>query len=213
MATKSPKAVVVIKAPKIQTAWTAVCTVSSKSESDIVKAIENLQTVMVTESRLSVADRRSFIKQLEDSGKVSNFVKSSHVSALETWLACRAKVEGFKGLSVAKQLSLATASYDLLKAGNGEQIKSSKNEKGEHVPAVENLAKAVAGARKAKSEGAKAGASVQTDKPAKVSNLQTIVAFTALLSTLDINALSEKEHDALANLQIVFDNMLESLEA
>ena len=76
---KASKQVVVIKAPKIVTAWQGVCTTSAKSENEIVKAIENLHEVLTLESRLSVTDKKKFIKGLEDNGKVSSFIKASHV--------------------------------------------------------------------------------------------------------------------------------------
>ena len=42
----APKSAVVIKAPKLMSAWVSVCSTSAKSESDIIKAIENLSATM-----------------------------------------------------------------------------------------------------------------------------------------------------------------------
>ena len=145
-AKKAPKSAVVIKAPKLVSAWNAVCSTSAKSENEIVKAIENLSATMKLESRLTVAEQRNFIKGLENGGKVSSFIKSSHAPALLTWSKLRALHAEFRALPIAKQLSTASASYDLLGAGNGEQIKT-----------LEALQKEIATVRKAKnSKSAKA---------------------------------------------------------
>jgi hypothetical protein len=88
-AKKAPKSAVVIKAPKLVSAWNEVCSTSAKSENEIVKAIENLSATMKLESRLTVAEQKKFIKGLEDGGKVSSFIKSSHAPALLTWSKLR----------------------------------------------------------------------------------------------------------------------------
>jgi len=118
---KKAKNTVVIKAPKLATAWANVCATSAKSETDIIKSVENLSATMVLESRLSVRDIQKFIK---DTGKVSAFVSTSHVPALPTWSKLRALHADFRALPLAKQLSTASASYDLLGSGKGEQIKT-----------------------------------------------------------------------------------------
>lgn len=135
-AAKKAKNVVTIKAPKLATAWNNVCTTSAKSEAEIIKSVENLSATMVLESRLSVRDIQKFLK---DTGKVSAFVSTSHVPALPTWSKLRALHADFKALPLAKQLSTASASYDLLGAGKGEQIKS-----------LDALTKEIATVRKAK---------------------------------------------------------------
>ena len=118
---KKAKNVVVIKAPKLATAWNNVCVTSMKSETEVIKSVENLSATMVLESRLSVRDIQKFIK---DTGKVSAFVSTSHVPALPTWSVMRAKFADFRALPLAKQLSTASASYDLLGVGKGEQFKT-----------------------------------------------------------------------------------------
>lgn len=197
--TAKKSAPIVIKAPKITTAWSALCVTSSKSENEIVKAIENLSAVMVLESRLTVADQKKFIKNLEESGKVSSFIKSSHVPALATWSKLRAKHADFRALPVAKQLSTAMASYDILGAGKGEAFKS-----------VEILTNEIATVRKAKNDKRKESGSTpaktSTPAKAKASNLDAIKAFTALIASLDFDALSDAESEALANLQIAIED-------
>lgn len=199
MATSSKKvAPVVIKAPKITTAWNALCVTSSKSENEIVKAIENLSAVMVLESRLTVADRKKFIKNLEDSGKVSSFLKSSHVPALATWSKLRSLHADFRALPIAKQLSVAMAAYDILGAGKGETYKN-----------LDTLTKEIATVRKAKNgkrKESKSGSSVQTDKGKKATNLDAIKAFTAFLSSLDFEALTDAEAEAIAMLQLTIED-------
>ena len=192
---------VVIKAPKITAAWAAVCVTSAKSEKEIVAAIENLSAVMILESRLTVADRKKFIKNLEESGKVSSFVKSSHVPALATWSKLRSLHADFRALPVAKQLSTAMASYDILGAGKGESYKT-----------LDILLKEIATMRKAKNDKRKESSSVQTDKKSKseksegASTLDAIKAFTALVDSLDFTAFTDAEDEAIAMLQMAIEN-------
>ena len=188
---KAPKTA--LTAPKIKTAWVKVCDTSTKSENEIVKAIENLSAVMVLESRLSVADQKRFIKGLEDSGDKSSFVKSSHAPALPTWSKLRALHADFKALPIAKQLSTASASYDLLGAGNGEQIKT-----------LDALQKEIATIRKAKNDKS---ATPKTDKPAKEpksvrETLQNILAFA---NSLDAESIGEEDFDLLLEIAGVLE--------
>lgn len=201
MATSSKKsavAPVVIKAPKITAAWAAVCVTSAKSEKEIVAAIENLSAVMILESRLTVADRKKFIKNLEESGKVSSFVKSSHVPALATWSKLRSLHADFRALPVTRQLSTAMASYDILGAGKGESYKN-----------LDTLLKEISTMRKAKNDKRKESSSVQTDKKeskSKATNLDAIKAFTALIDSLDFTAFTPAEDEAIAMLQMAIEN-------
>lgn len=191
---------VVIKAPKITAAWSAVCVTSAKSEKEIVAAIENLSAVMILESRLTVADRKKFIKNLEESGKVSSFVKSSHVPALTTWSKLRSLHADFRALPVTRQLSTAMASYDILGAGKGESYKN-----------LDTLLKEISTMRKAKNDKRKEASSVQTDskkskKSEGASNLDAIKAFTALIDSLDFTAFTPAEDEAIAMLQMAIEN-------
>jgi hypothetical protein len=190
---KAPKSVE-IKAPKIATAWNGVCTTSAKSENEIVKAIENLSATLVLESRLSVADQKKFIKGLEDSGKVSSFVKSSHAPALPTWSKLRARHADFCALPIAKQLSTAAASYDLLGSGKGEQYKT-----------LEILTKEIAGVRKNKAEKAKAGASTPAKAKAPKDTLKDILAF---FTALDTSILEDAQLDTLVEIQFILEGKM-----
>ena len=193
-AKKTAKTAVVIKAPKIVTAWSAVCSTSAKSESEIMKAIENLSATMILESRLSVADRKRFIKGLEDGGKVSSFVKSSHVPALPTLSKLRALHADFRALPIAKQLSTASASYDLLGAGNGEQIKT-----------LDALTKEIATVRKAKNN--KTPKTPKSEKSAKVAK-DTLADVLAYFTALDFASLSETQQDQIAEIHAVLEGKM-----
>ena len=186
-ASKKAKNTVTIKAPKLATAWNNVCATSAKSESEIIKSVENLSATMVLESRLSVRDIQKFIK---DTGKVSAFVSTSHVPALPTWSKLRALHADFKALPLAKQLSTASASYDLLGAGKGEQIKT-----------LEALTKEIATVRKAKNTKSNEPKSAK-EKKVKDTFGDILAFFTAL----DFSKLSETEKDKVAEIHAVLDN-------
>jgi hypothetical protein len=190
---KVAKQVVIVKAPKITTAWNNVCEVSNKSEAQIVESIVNLHNVLTLESRLSVAEKKKFIKDLEDAGKVSSFIKASHVPEIPTWINFRKVHKGFQLLPIAKQLSLAMASYDILGVGKGEQQKS-----------LESLVKEIATVRKAKQapKPAKAG----TPKASKNPLGDILAYFTAL----DMNTLTEEQKDTVAEIHAVIENSMAS---
>lgn len=192
---KAPKNTVTIKAPKLTSAWVSVCSTSAKSESEIIKAIENLSAVMVLESRLSVTEQKKFIKGLEKSGEVSSFVKSSHAPALPTWSKLRAHHAEFRALPIAKQLSTASASYDLLGAGNGEQIKT-----------VDALNKAIAERRKAKQDKAKAE-TPKADKANKAPK-DTLADILAYFMALDYATLTQAQQDSVSDIHAVLEGKM-----
>lgn len=190
---KAPKGAVIVKAPKITSAWLKVVSTANNSEIENIKAIENLSAVMVLESRLSVRDIK---KVIADTGKTCGALSVSHVEALPTWSKFRTLYADFKALPLAKQLSTASASYSLLGAGKGEQFKN-----------LEVLTKEVATVRKAKQDKAKAGKSAPAKaKASKASNLDAIKAFTALIASLDFANLSDAEAEALAMLQTTLED-------
>ena len=192
--TKAPKNTITIKAPKLTSAWVSVCSTSAKSESEIIKAIENLSATMVLESRLSVTDQKKFIKGLEDSGKVSSFVKSSHAPALPTWSKLRALHADFRALPIAKQLSTASASYDLLGAGNGEQIKT-----------LDALQKEIATVRKAKND--KSAKSEKSEKSAKAPK-NTLAEILAYFTALDFSTLTESQKDTVSEINAIVESKM-----
>jgi hypothetical protein len=193
-AKKAPKSAVVIKAPKLVSAWNEVCSTSAKSENEIVKAIENLSATMKLESRLTVAEQKKFIKGLEDGGKVSSFIKSSHAPALLTWSKLRSLHADFRALPIAKQLSTASASYDLLGSGKGEQIKS-----------LDALQKEIATIRKAKNN--KAPKSPKGEKSAKAPK-DTLAEILAYFTALDFADLSEDQQDQISEINAVLESKM-----
>jgi hypothetical protein len=193
-AKKAPKSAVVIKAPKLVSAWNEVCSTSAKSENEIVKAIENLSATMKLESRLTVAEQKKFIKGLEDGGKVSSFIKSSHAPALLTWSKLRSLHADFRALPIAKQLSTASASYDLLGSGKGEQIKS-----------LDALQKEIATIRKAKNS--KAPKSPKGEKSAKAPK-DTLAEILAYFTALDFAELSEDQQDQISEINAVLEGKM-----
>jgi len=196
------KAPVTITAPKITSAWLKVVATSNAGEVKTIEAIENLSAAMVLESRLSVRDIK---KVITASKKSCGMISVGHVEALPTWSKLRTLHADFKALPLAKQLSTASASYSLLGAGNGEQIKSSVDAQGEKVTATENLQKAIASARKAKNSKSSTP-KASTPKASKASNLDAIKAFTALVSSLDFTNLSDAEAEAFAMLQTIIED-------
>jgi hypothetical protein len=193
---KTAKTAVVIKAPKLVSAWNEVCSTSAKSENEIVKAIENLSATMKLESRLTVAEQKKFIKGLEDGGKVSSFIKSSHAPALLTWSKLRTLHADFRALPIAKQLSTASASYDLLGAGNGEQIKT-----------LDALTKEIATVRKAKND--KSAKAPKSEKSAKAPK-NTLADILAYVTALDFVSISESDADLIAEIHATLEYKMQT---
>jgi chromatin segregation and condensation protein Rec8/ScpA/Scc1 (kleisin family) len=193
-AKKAPKSAVVIKAPKLVSAWNEVCSTSAKSENEIVKAIENLSATMKLESRLTVAEQKKFIKGLEDGGKVSSFIKSSHAPALLTWSKLRSLHADFRAFPIAKQLSTASASYDLLGAGNGEQIKT-----------LDALMKEIATVRKNKNEKSAKG---ETSSKSAKAPKDTLAEILAYFTALNFSELSEDQQDQISEINAVLESKM-----
>jgi hypothetical protein len=148
---------------------------------------------MKLESRLSVTEQKKFIKGLEDGGKVSSFIKSSHAPALLTWSKLRTLHADFRALPIAKQLSTASASYDLLGAGNGEQIKT-----------LDALTKEIATVRKAKNSKS---ATPKAGKPAKAKKTvrETLKDILAFANSLDESSIAEEDFDILLEIAGVLE--------
>jgi hypothetical protein len=189
---KKAKQAVTISAPKIVTAWTKVCATSGKAEGEIIAAIENLSAVLVLESGLSVADMKKVVK---DTGKESSFIKASHVPALQTWSKLRSLHADFKALPIAKQLSTAMASYDILGAGKGEQYKT-----------LEILQKEIAGVRKAKQS--KTPKTSSTSGKVAKTPADTLASIRDYFTALDTSELTEDEQDILSEIQFVIEGKM-----
>lgn len=148
---------------------------------------------MVLESRLSVTEQKKFIKGLEDAGKVSSFVKSSHAPALPTWSKLRALHADFRALPIAKQLSTASASYDLVGAGKGEQIKT-----------LDALQKEIATIRKTKNAK---NTTPKEDKPAKAPK-NALADMLAYFTALDFSTLTESQQDTVSDIHAVLEEKM-----
>lgn len=190
MSAKKSAPVVIVKAPALNTAWTALCNTSAKSEKEIVAAILNMAEAMTKESRLTVRDMEKFIK---GTGKTSAFVKVSHVRALPTLATMRKNVKGFSDMEVSKQLSTAASAYDLLGAGKGENIAN-----------VDALKKEIATMRKAKQSPKKS-----ESKSAKESKSKNPLAeIRAYLSAVDVQKLSDSDLDIVAEIATIVESMV-----
>jgi hypothetical protein len=148
---------------------------------------------MKLESRLSVTEQKKFIKGLEDAGKVSSFIKSSHAPALLTWSKLRTLHADFRALPIAKQLSTASAAYDLLGSGNGETLKT-----------LSSLNLAISSARKAKADKRE---TPKTDKPAKAKKTvrDTLKDILAFANSLDAESIGEEDFDLLLEIAGVLE--------
>ena len=190
---KTTKAVVVITAPKLTSAWVSVCNTTTKTDIEIDAAIVVLATA-VKESALSFADAKKVVRE---SGKTSTIVLESHIEGLTTWLTMR-KDKAFKALSISAQLAQATASYKLL----GKELAQSGK-------SFEVLKKATADARKVKAGKAKESPKATAPK-AKASNGQTLREIVGYLSALDLATLTDAEHDTFAELCVLVDSKAEA---
>jgi hypothetical protein len=141
-----------------------------------------------------VNDQKKFIKGLEEGGKVSSFVKSSHAPALPTWSKLRTLHADFRALPIAKQLSTASASYDLLGSGKGEQIKT-----------LEALTKEIATIRKAKADKSKEGSTTPAKEKKAKDTLKDILAY---FTALDTSTLEDTQLDTLVEIQFILEGKM-----
>ena len=189
-ATKNAKkAPVIVSAPKIETAWKSLVTLTEANEDKASHAIERLANE-VKNSQLSIRD---LMKVIRATGLESSLVKVSHVEGLTTWLELR-KHEDFTVMPLAKQLSTAVGAYKLLGAGNAVQL-----------PSLEAVEKATKQARKAKNEKAKEGSPKPSKEPKKASTLDALKAFEAFIASLDFQALGDDEIEVVARIQYTLE--------
>jgi hypothetical protein len=200
MATTSKKAVsstnnsaVTISAPKIEKAWSDLVVQTTTSEQGAIRASLELAREM-KKSQLSIRDIQKAIKQ---TGLESPFVKVSHVEGLPTMLALHQNVAGFAGLSLAKQLSTATASYKLLGAGLGEQM-----------PSLEALEKEIARERKEKNDKK----ATPKEGKKKATPADTLASILAFITALDFSTIEEgsKEETLIVEIQATLEGKMVS---
>lgn len=186
---KAPKAPVVIYAPKLISAWTSLCSITSNSDAINAGAI-NLLAVEVRDSQLTVREMQKIIR---DSGSVSSLVKVSHVEGLPTWLILREDQE-FLALDLDKQLSSAVSAYKLLGVKTAQSL-----------PTFSAVAKATKAARAVKN-GKKAATPISPKAKAKATNAETLQEILGYLMALNLSTLSDDEHDLFAELCILVDS-------
>jgi hypothetical protein len=190
-ATKTP---IVISAPKLTSAWVSLCSTTTKSDSANSAAIEKLATE-IKNSALSIRDVQKVIKE---SGQVSSLVKISHIEGLTTWLVLR-KDKEFLALDLDKQLSSAVSAYKLLGVKTAQGLST-----------FADVSKATTDARKVKHEKAKAGTPVKATAKAKATNGQTLAEIIKYISALDLETLTDAEHDTFAELCVLVDAKAEA---
>jgi len=188
MTAKSVKKEVKITAPKVTSAWVSTCNTTGKADAEVSASIVALATA-VKESGLSFADAKKVVRA---SGMTSTIVLESHIEGLTTWLVMK-KDKAFSALSIPSQLAQATASYKLL----GKDLAQSGK-------AHSVIKKATADARKVKVAKAKESPKASTPK-AKATNAQTLREIVGYISGLDLETLTESEHDTFAELCVLID--------
>lgn len=184
MATKATsKKVIVISAPKIVSAFHAICDLTAKNDMNAEIAILKLANEM-KKSKLSINDIRKVIKE---TNRESSVLKISQIEGLPTFADMNEKYEEFRALPLAKKLTKAAATYKL---GVG------KVEKLEKFSQVESAIKDFNQAKnhKAKSQPAKAAKKANTES--------TLKAFLAFINALNADALTDSEMDVLSDISI-----------
>ena len=189
MATKTKKAAVVIKAPKIVSAWKNVSKVTGKSDADNSKAVLDLGREMLS-STLSIRDIQKVIKE---SGITSPIISVGQVEGLRTFVSLHDKFAEFRALPLAKQLSKANAAYKL-GAGKAEKVSS-----------FTNLESAV------KDFNAEKNAKAKANKPAKASAPKTkevtdtkavLSGFLTFLNALNAESVTTKEAEIMEQISM-----------
>ncbi len=209
MSTSTTASKVAISSPKVANAWTDIVTVSGVADIEIGKAqgvlsatvqaqldivtasILNLAKVMTKESGLSVRD---VVKVIKEQGGESSFIKVSHVQALPTFARMRSSVEGFKALPLAKQLSTATASVELLGTGNGETL------------TIDALNTEIARERKAKN--AKRSTPKDEPKKAKADLTATLKAVYVMISSLNEDEIKDSHIEQFNDIMAIFEQKI-----
>lgn len=188
-AKSAKKAPVTISAPKIETAWKALCSTTSKNDATNRAAIERLANE-VKASALSIRDAQKVIRE---TGIESSLVKVSHIEGLPTWLDLSIHAD-FIALDLNRQLSAAVAAYKLL--GSGEAAK---------LPSFEAVTKATAERRKAKNSKPKSGESKSPKNPKVKSVRETLESILVFANSLDAESIGEADFDLLLEIAGVLE--------
>jgi hypothetical protein len=168
--------------------WSELVVQTTTSEQGAIRAC----LVLAKQMKSSSITVRETMKVVKETGLESPFVKVSHVEGLPSMLALQ-NVKGFPELTLAKQLSTATASYKLLGAGIGEQM-----------PSVDALESEIARERKNKNEKK---AQAKETKPAKT-NADTLKSILVYFTSLDTSILSEDEKDMVSEIEATVGSLM-----
>lgn len=195
MTTKKNKAEVIVTAPKIESAWRAICDTTNSQDSELVKILDSLATELA-KSALSTRDIQKVIKA---TGVTSSRVLVSHVPALVTWQVWFKKSSDFREMPVDKQLSLMTGAYDLLGVNAAQGIDT-----------LESLKSEVKTIRKAKNDAKPKTTPAKASK--KTATIAQALADTIrFISTIDPAKLSESESQLFDQLFQVVESKAEQV--
>lgn len=195
---KAPKAPVIIKAPKIVSAWKNVSKVTGKSDADNSQAVLALGREMLS-STLSIRDIQKVIKE---SGITSPIISVGQVEGLRTFVSLHDKFAEFRALPLAKQLSKANAGYKL-GAGKAEKSTSFAN--------LESTIKDFNSAKNSKAKAAKPTSAPKVKEP--TSNKKALEDIRAFLNSLNAETITTSERDILADISlrlIELDNLVDA---
>lgn len=182
------KKVVVITAPKITSAYHALCDLTAKNEASAEAAVIKLGLEMCA-SKLSINDIKKVIKE---TNRKSSVLLVSHIEGLPTFIVMNEKYPEFRALPLAKKLTKAAATYKL---GVGK------------VEKLDTFAKVEASIKdfnQAKNHKAKSSGNSKSSTPTKktATTKQALESFRNFVNALDPAKLSENERDILADISL-----------
>jgi hypothetical protein len=184
MSTKATsKKVVVITAPKISSAYHAICDLTAKNDMNAEIAILKLANEM-KKSNLSINDIKKVIKETK---RESSVLKISQIEGLPTFADMNEKYEEFRALPLAKKLTKAAATYKL-GVGKVEQL--------------DTFAKVEASIKDFnQAKNHKAKSQPKTAKKTATTK-QALESFRDFVNALNPTKLSETERDILADISL-----------
>lgn len=189
MATKATsKKVVVITAPKITSAYHAICDLTAKNDASAEIAIIKLGKEMAA-SKLSINDIKKVVKE---TGRTSSVLLISHIEALPTFVDMNEKFAEFKALPLAKKLTKAAAAYKL-GAGYATSL-----------PTFAGVEASIKDFNQRKNDKAKSSGKSKSSTPTKktATTAQALESFRNFVNALDPAKLSENERDILADISL-----------
>jgi len=173
---KKAKAEIIVTAPKVESAWRAICDTTNSQDSDLVKYLHSLATELGN-SQLSTRDLQKVIKA---TGVTSSRVSVTQVPKLVTWQVWHNKSEEFRGMAINKQLSLVSGAYDILGVESAKGIAT--------LDALKAEVKAIRATKKGKAEKP-----AKPAKKGKATTAQALADTIRFIATIDPAKLSESE--------------------